>query len=88
MKDWRNIVISIMVTAIVAGVTAWLTLGRTAVTRAEMMETIEPFANANSTISMDIRALSNEVAQLRTAQALTAQKVDNLVEQIKELKHP
>lgn len=88
MKNWQNWLISIMGTVIALGIAAWLTLARTAVTRAEMNEAIIPQAKQVELIAVDIKAISADMAAMKTRQAVMEQKIDTLTEQIRESRKP
>lgn len=88
MKDWRSVVIGILASALLTGTAAWMTLGRVAVTRAEMLEAITPKEKQIEAIAADVRVISTNMAAMTTQQAVMQQKLDTVVDQMKEIRKP
>lgn len=86
MQRLQATLVPLLIGLIIAGTTAWLTLGRVAVTRAEMTEAIIPQERQMQSMAEDLKSISVDMAAMKTKQAVLEQKIDMLAEQIKELR--
>lgn len=83
-KTWQNMAISVMTGVLLTGVGAWLTIGRSAVTRAEMNEAMIPQTRQVESIGSKMEAISADMSQIKTQIAVLTQKVETLNEQLRE----
>lgn len=86
MQRLQASLVPLLIGLIIAGTTAWLTLGRVAVTRAEMTEAIIPQERQMQSMAEDLKSISSDMSAMKTKQAVLEQKIDMLAEQIKELR--